>query len=137
MTDSEERLYLETLLLESARWRISEDDTYSPIEREILDRLRRLNGVETVDENGLAQSEIPEQKQETNPNYWTVAKRNYTKTRVRVRIGDKNVWKPRSECRKEVMPGWKTKMHWVWLGENSPTVDKLSDELWQEHEQEK
>jgi hypothetical protein len=46
MTRKEERLYLETLLLESARWRMTEDDPYSPIEREIMSRLEQLNSAE-------------------------------------------------------------------------------------------
>lgn len=60
MTETEERLYLENLLLESARWRMTDDDPYSPIEREIMSRLEQLNGVESgepeqsVVERGLA-----------------------------------------------------------------------------------
>ena len=63
MTGTEERLYLENLLLESARWRMTEDDPYSPIEREIMSRLEQLNGVESgepeqsVVERGLARAE--------------------------------------------------------------------------------
>ena len=68
MTEQEERLYLETLLLESARWRMTEDDPYSPIEREIMSRLEHLNGVESgepeqsVVERGLARAEAKKAK---------------------------------------------------------------------------
>lgn len=68
MTETEERLYLENLLLESARWRMTEDDPYSPIEREIMSRLEHLNGVESgepeqsVVERGLARAEAKKAK---------------------------------------------------------------------------
>lgn len=58
MTEAEERLYLEELLLESARWTRDPDEPYCSVELEIRDRLRRLNHVNTVDENGLAQSVV-------------------------------------------------------------------------------
>lgn len=147
MTDTEERLYLETLLLESARWRICEDDAYSPIEREIMDRLRRLNGVNTIDENGYAQSDLPAESEAlTSEDYKALeaakltehlsskekTKRKWASKRVRVVIDGKPTWKLRSECHKEVMPGWQTKMHWVWNG----TDDKQEqcDAMWAEHD---
>ena len=37
-----EYIYLSDLVFESARWRISEDDELSPIEREVRDRLDKL-----------------------------------------------------------------------------------------------
>jgi hypothetical protein len=37
-----ELVYLQDLVFESARWRISEDDDLSPIEREVRDRLDKL-----------------------------------------------------------------------------------------------
>ena len=58
MTEAEERLYLEELLLESARWTRDPDEPYCSVELEIRDRLRRLNHVNTVDKNGLAQSVV-------------------------------------------------------------------------------
>lgn len=70
MTETEERLYLENLLLESARWRMTEDDPYSPIEREIMSRLEQLNGVESVEpeqsvvERGLAKAEAKKAEKE-------------------------------------------------------------------------
>lgn len=58
MTEAEERLYLEELLLESARWTRDPDEPYCSVELEIRDRLRKLNGVRTVDSQGLAQSVV-------------------------------------------------------------------------------
>lgn len=58
MTDAEERLYLEELLLESARWTRDPDEPYCSVELEIRDRLRKLNGVNTVDSQGLTQSVV-------------------------------------------------------------------------------
>lgn len=156
MTEKEERLYLETLLLESSRWRISEDDPYSPIEREILDRLRRLNGIETIDDNGYAQSEVPDNPVDeplTTADYQTLeaqhledhlekkraqnrkAKEKWKKDKVRVVMDGRPIWKPLAECRR--VPRWPDKpgttgWKWEWVG--SPEVDKLGDELWKDHE---
>lgn len=156
MTEKEERLYLETLLLESSRWRISEDDPYSPIEREILDRLRRLNGIETIDENGYAQSEVPDNPVDeplTTADYQALeaqhledhlekkraqnrkAKEKWKKDKVRVVLNGRPVWKPLAECRK--VPRWPDKpgttgWKWEWVGPQE--VDKLGDELWKDHE---
>ena len=58
MTEAEERLYLEEMLLESARWTRDPDEPYCSVELEIRDRLRKLNGVNTLDSNGLAQSVV-------------------------------------------------------------------------------
>lgn len=142
MTEKEERLYLETLLLESSRWRISEDDPYSPIEREILDRLRRLNGIETIDENGYAQSEVSdnppaEDEALTGSDYQALeaqklddyiekkraqnrkAKEKWKKDKVRVVMDGRPVWKSRAECHQEKrfpdQPD-STAFKWVWDG---------------------
>ena len=58
MTEAEERLYLEELLLESTRWIRDPDESLTGVELEIRDRLRKLNGIDTVDKNGLAQSVV-------------------------------------------------------------------------------
>lgn len=140
MTEKEERLYLETLLLESSRWRISEDDPYSPIEREILDRLRRLNDIDTVDDNGYAQSEVPDNPVDeplTTADYQALeaqhledhlekkraqnrkAKEKWKKDKVRVVMDGRPVWKSRSECHQEKrfpdQPD-STAFKWVWDG---------------------
>lgn len=156
MTEQEERLYLETLLLESSRWRITEDDPYSPIEREIMDRLRRLNGIETIDDNGYAQSDVPDNPVDeplTTADYQALeaqklndyiekkraqnrkAKEKWKKDKIRVFMDGKYVWKPRAECVKQPRDNsnggslWK----WEWVGPGQE-VDKLGDELWAQHE---
>jgi len=162
MTTQEEILYLTDLLLESARWTRDPEEAYCNIELEIRDRLRRLNGIDTIDENGLAQGnpktvikpgqfveKVEEPLSEDDFKALEAArlnehlanrnksKRKWAKNRVRVVIDGKPTWKLRSECHKEVMPGWNTKLHWVWdgpSGDEEPAVDKLGDELWNEHE---
>lgn len=57
MTHKEELLYLTTLVLEASKWRISEGDDTDTIRLEVQDRIRRLNGQNTTDENGYNQSE--------------------------------------------------------------------------------
>jgi hypothetical protein len=58
MTDQEELRYLSDLLLQASRWERSEGEVLSGLELEVQDRIRRLTGVETVDENGIAQSVV-------------------------------------------------------------------------------
>lgn len=58
MKDQEELRYLSDLLLQASRWERSEGEVLSGLELEVQDRIRRLTGVETVDENGMAQSVV-------------------------------------------------------------------------------
>ena len=58
MTVQEELRYLSDLLLQASRWERSEGEVLSGLELEVQDRIRRLTGVETVDENGMAQSVV-------------------------------------------------------------------------------
>lgn len=122
MTDEQrtELNYLLDIVLEASKWNRTPDDDRDCIRMEVEHRINVLTGREDSRDEDLEPEE-----EETNPNYWTKAKRNYTKTRVRVKVDGKNVWKPRSECRKEVMPGWQTKMHWVWYG---PQEKETQDE---------
>lgn len=152
MTPSEEREYLINLLFESARWKVDHDEVLNGLELEIRDRLRRLSGVNTIDEEGLCQSDLPnnlpaEDEALTGADYQALeadnlnehlsskekTKRKWASKRVRVVIDGKPTWKLREECHKEVMPGWQTKQHWVWNG----TDDKQEqcDAMWAEHEQ--
>lgn len=101
--------YLLDIVLEASKWTRTPDDDRDQIRMEVEHRINLLTGREDSRDEDL-------EPEETNPEYWTKAKRNYTKTRVRVKVDGKNVWKPRDECHKEVMPGWQTKMHWVWTG---------------------
>lgn len=121
MTPQEERQYLCELILASSTWRISEGDETDAIRLEVQDRLRRLNGVNTVDENGFAQSEpkidiqLAEAGRAIEPiDKHKAAKERWKADKVRVRIGGKIIWKPRVDCHMELMPGSKTKKHWVW-----------------------
>ena len=157
MTPNEERNYLCELILASSQWRISEGDETDAIRLEVQDRLRRLNGVNTVDDNGYCQSEpdnlpaedetltgadyqAPEaqklndylEKRERNRK----SKAKYNKKNVRVFMDGKPVWKPREECHRELrFPNRPecTSFRWVWDGPGGQ-VDKLGDELWAEHE---
>jgi hypothetical protein len=152
MTASEEREYLIDLLFESARWKVDHDEVLNGLELEIRDRLRRLSGVNTIDEEGLCQSDLPdnlpaEEEALTGADYQALeaaklnehlsnkanTKRKWASKRVRVIIDGKPTWKLRSDCHKEVMPGWKTKMHWVWNGPDGK--QEQCDAMWAEHEQ--
>ena len=67
------------------------------------------------------------------------AKDKYKEGRVRVSINGKFVWKLKSECRQ--VPRFpdcpkSTAWKWEWVGPQ-PEVDKLSDDLWKEHEEAK
>lgn len=58
MTDQEQLRYLSDLLLQASRWERSEGEVLSGLELEVQDRMRRLTGVDTVDENGMCQSVV-------------------------------------------------------------------------------
>lgn len=60
MDPNDERLYLTDLLLEASRWKVSEGEPLNGLELEVRDRLRRLCGIETRDENDFVQSDISE-----------------------------------------------------------------------------
>lgn len=129
MTTQEEILYLTDLLLESARWTRDPDEAYCNIELEIRDRLRRLNGIDTIDENGLAQGNpktvtkpgqfvdtVEEQLNENDFKALEAAKLNahlaslqkiadarekWKSDKVRCQENGKAVWHPMCECHKE------------------------------------
>lgn len=113
--------YLLDIVLEASKWRMTDDRDC--IRMEVEHRINVLTGREDPDDEDLEQPE-PE-----NPNEHLSSKdkskRKWAGKRVRVMIDGKAVWKLRSECRKEVMPGWQTKMHWVWVGpQNKETEDE-------------
>lgn len=87
MTNQEELLYLQQLVLDASTWRLSEGDDRDCIRLEVQDRLRRLAGQETVDQDGFAQSDPNQQqtKQMSSKTAWERARR-------RVRIGDRYAW---------------------------------------------
>lgn len=156
MTREEELTYLFGILSEASKWTASADDNRDLVRMEVEERIHNLiNGVvPEPDENGLIQSTIHpdvnpvitedeykalEEATKLNEHLSSKekTKRKWASKRVRVVIDGKPTWKLRSDCHKEVMPGWQTKMHWVWNGtdaDKEPAVDKLGDELWNEHE---
>lgn len=145
MTPEEERIYLTNLLIDATAWQVSEGETRSAIELECIDRLRKLNNMSSINVVGAPSSEVLNEDDykaleaaKLNDHLARKAKtkRKWASNRVRVVIDGKPTWKLRSECHKEVMPGWVTKLHWVWDGPGGQ-VDKLGDELWAAHEAEK
>lgn len=160
MTAAEEREYLIDLLFEGTRWKVDQDEVLNGLELEVRDRLRRLSGVNTVDQDGLCQSDLPdnlpaEDEALTGADYQALeanehlaspekvknAKERWKHGRVRVTIDGKPVWKLESDCHKEIIPGFEKKWHWVWNGPSSPTVGKnlptkseQEEAMWAEHE---
>lgn len=160
MTENEEREYLIDLLFESTRWKVDQDEVLNGLELEVRDRLRRLSGVNTVDQTGLCQSNPPdnlpaEDEALTNEDFKALeaARLNehlaspekvekawqkqwkWKMDKVRVKIDGKIVWKPKVECVQEPRDNRRggPKWQWKWIGP-ATTTDKLSDELWQNHE---
>ena len=163
MTEREkiEREIILDILAESSKWRITEDDQDEDcIRLEVMDRARRLLlGVETVDANGYAQSHpanLPaEEENLTGSDYQATedAKMNnghlpdpekaakavneWKSKRVRCQENGHPVWRPLCQCHKEKLfpdnPKSK-KFRWVWDGSQDKEVNKLSDELWESHE---
>lgn len=110
MTEAEERLYLEELLLESARWTRDPDEPYCSVELEIRDRLRKLNGVNTVDSQGLAQSVVERglaKLEAKNKN------QNTHVGQVRVCINGKPKWFPQDMCVQVPFAKSKNGMRWT------------------------
>lgn len=58
MTTQEEMAYLAELLLQASRWERSEGEVLCGLELEVQDRIRRLSGINTVDDNGRVQSDL-------------------------------------------------------------------------------
>ena len=160
MTKDEERAYLTELLIAATDWQVSEGETRSAIELEVIDRLRKLNGMPSINVVGVPSSEVganPVLTEEdfkvleaarlnehlASPNKVREAKERWKKGHVRVMVDGKPTWKPISECIKQKcfpdIPD-STKWRWVWKGGSEPVaevsqqVDKLSDELWADYE---
>lgn len=87
MDEKQELLYLQQLVLDASTWRLSEGDDRDCIRLEVQDRLRRLAGQETIDQNGFAQSE-PSQQPDTPMS----SKTAWEHARRRVRIGKRYAW---------------------------------------------
>ena len=119
MTNQEELQYLLGIVLEASKWRISEGDDTETIRLEIQDRIRRLSGQNTVDENGLCQSEpLPEteQPQETEEapvRTKSIKSKEWMKGRVHVKFSDGNYhWCKAEHCQKVPRPTQTYLMKW-------------------------
>lgn len=161
MTKDEERAYLTELLIAATDWQVSEGETRSAIELEVIDRLRKLNGMPSINVVGVPSSEVGVNPVLTGEDYKALeaarlnehlaspdkvksAKARWKADRVRVIVNGRPSWRPISECIKQKcfpdIPD-STKWRWVWKGKQEPVaevsqpVDKLSDELWAAHEQ--
>ena len=156
MTNQEELQYLTTLVLEASKWRISEGDDSDTIRLEVQDRIRRLTGINTTDENGLNQSEPAEETEPGEfveqvskaPSRQTLssreAKRRYTKTHTRAWFDGKQSFYPNDQVADILLPNNRIKhvhrdsneykqYQQSAMGKTAP-VDKLGDDLWAAHE---
>lgn len=101
MTSKEELLYLTELVLEASKWKISEGDDSDTIRLEVQDRIRRLSGQNTVDDNGLHQSN-PDFKS-SDPSY--EYKKQWVKDKVRIKLDDGHIrWVLKEHCHKVPRP---------------------------------
>lgn len=155
MTADEERQYLCDLIMSASEWRLSEGDERDTLRLEIQDRLRRLNGVETEDENGYVQSEpvevspvltqddykaleaaklnehlaSPEKVEKAWQKQW-----KWKLDKVRVRIDGKTVWKPKAECSQEPRDNSHGGPTWQWVWHDPNEKKSQEDEMWENHE---
>lgn len=145
MTENEEREYLIDLLFESTRWKVDQDEVLNGLELEVRDRLRRLSGVNTVDQAGLCQSNPPDNlpaedealtgaEHLASPGKVDEARKKWEKDKIRVYIDGKHVWKPRAQCLKQPRDNSKggAPWKWVWLGPQDKKAQE--DAMWAEHE---
>ena len=157
MTSSEEREYLIDLLFEGTRWKVDKDEVLNGLELEIRDRLRRLSGVNTIDKDGLCQSELPDnlpaEENLTGYDYQApdAAKLNnghlpdpkkaakavneWKSKRVRCQENGHPVWHLRSECIKEPRDNRNGGPRWTWKWIGPQDKKKQCDDMWAEHGQ--
>lgn len=146
MTPEEERIYLTNLLIDSTAWTVSEGETRSAIELEVIDRLRKLQGQQSINVVGKPSDEVLTEddykaleaaKLDDHLTRKAKAREKWKADKVRCQENGKSVWHPVSECHREKLfphnPNAK-KFRWVWDGPRNKGVNKLSDELWAEHE---
>lgn len=136
-----ELLYLQDLVFESARWRISEDDDLSPIEREVRDRLDRLQAALTGEE--------PDQVQECDSPLEVDLDKTLNE-KIKLNYKGRILRLPKYMLEKEPCKASHTGYKWVVSHDyeaeadakveqldgqkTEKPIDKLSDELWSEHE---
>lgn len=108
MTNQEELQYLLGIVLEASKWRISEGDDTDTIRLEVQDRIRRLSGQNTTDENGYNQSEpVPEQQEHEEAPVRTksLKSKEWMKGRVHVKFADGQYhWCKAEHCEKVPRP---------------------------------
>lgn len=118
MTNQEELQYLLSIVLEASQWRLSEGDDRDTIRLEVQDRIRRLSGQNTIDKDGLCQSEpIPEtEQQETEEapvRTKSIKSKEWMKGRVHVKFADGNYhWCKAEHCEKVPRPTQPYLMKW-------------------------
>ena len=157
MTSSEEREYLIDLLFEGTRWKVDKDEVLNGLELEIRDRLRRLSGVNTIDEDGLCQSELPDnlpaesealtgadyqapESEKLNnghlpdPEKAAKAVSEWRSKRVRCQENGHPVWHLRSECVKEPRDNRNGGPRWTWKWIGPQDKKEQCDAMWTEHE---
>lgn len=152
MTADEERQYLCDLIMSASEWRLSEGDERDTLRLEIQDRLRRLNGVNTEDENGYVQSEPVEvspvlthddykalEAAKLNEHLASPAKaeksvNEWKAKRVRCQENGHPVWHLRSECVKEPRDNRNGGPKWTWKWLGPQDKKEQCDAMWAEHE---
>lgn len=161
MTSSEEREYLIDLLFEGTRWKVDKDEVLNGLELEIRDRLRRLSGVNTIDEDGLCQSELPDnlpaesealtgsdyqapESEKLNghlinshlpdPKKAAKAVSEWKSKRVRCQENGHPVWHLRSECVKEPRDNRNGGPRWTWKWIGPQDKKAQEEQMWAEHE---
>jgi hypothetical protein len=143
------------VILEASKWKI--EDGQDSIRLEIESRIDTILSSEATagtdepevssvltedDYKALEAARLNEHL--ASPNKVREAKERWKKGRVRVMVDGKPAWKKIEECVKQKcfpdIPD-STKWRWVWKGEKQESVaevcqpvDKLSDELWADHE---
>lgn len=101
MTNSEELLYLSELLLQASRWERSEGEILSGLELEVQDRVRRLTGINTIDADGRAQSNLDFKSSDPSYEY----KKQWVKDKVRIKLDDGHIrWVLKEHCHKVPRP---------------------------------
>jgi len=133
MTREEELIYLSDLLMQAALWRTQPDEGRTPLELEVSSRLERLKAeaaselLDKTDYQALEAARLNEH----------LAKKKYEDNSVRVMVDGKKVRMKRELCVQVPCKTSPTGYKWVpkdSVQDNNPEVDKLSDELWANHE---
>ena len=129
MTREEELIYLGDLLMQAALWRVQPDEGRTPLELEVLSRLERLKAeaaselLNKTDYKALEAAKLNEH----------LSKKKYEENSVRVMVDGKKVRMKRELCVQ--VPCKNSPTGYKWMPKDSqPEVDKLSDELWANHE---